>query len=143
MENKFLQEGRSLFQKIQSMSVPEKIEFAHKGTKEARAILIRDPNKMVQMAVVTSPKITEGEVFALANNRNVDEEVLKYISNRREWMKNYQVKVALVNNPKTQLPQALSLVPYLVRKDLLALTKSKAIPRIISAAAQKRLQSVK
>ncbi|MCK7488830.1 MAG: hypothetical protein MZU79_00205 [Anaerotruncus sp.] len=67
MENEGSDSIRSLFQKIQTMSVSEKLDLARKASKEARSILIRDSNKLVQLAVVNSPKITESEILAISH----------------------------------------------------------------------------
>jgi hypothetical protein len=133
----------SLFQGIQNMSVSEKLDLAHKGNKEARTILIRDSNRIIQMAVIQSPKITEGEVLAIANNRQIDDEVLKHIAMSREWLKNYQIRVALANNPKTPLADALKQVNYLRQRELEHLAKSRSVPRAMIIAAEQRLKQVK
>lgn len=135
--------SRSLFQEIQDMTVSEKLDFARKGSKEARTILIRDSNKLVQLAVISSPKITETEILMIANNRQVNDEVLRTIANNREWMKNYQVKSALLYNPKTPVQIALKLVPMLSQKDLGLLAKSKSVARVLTIAASRRLKDAK
>ncbi|HOJ13263.1 MAG TPA: hypothetical protein PLS81_01850 [Deltaproteobacteria bacterium] len=134
---------RSLFQRIQAMSVAEKIDLAHKAGKDARTILIRDSNKLVQLAVVQSPKITESEILAIAANRQVSDEVLKEIGMSKEWLKNYQVRLALVNNPKTPLSIALAQIPYLNKRDLGLLAKNRNVPRPVVVAAEGRLREVK
>ncbi len=135
--------ARNLFQTIQAMSVSEKLDLARKGSKEARSILIRDANKLVQLAVIQSPKITEGEVLMIANNRQINEEVLKHVAINREWLKNYQVRVALANNPKTPLPEALRQVAYLKARELTQLAKSKSVARALAVVAEQRLKQVK
>jgi len=125
------------------MSVSEKLDLARKGNKEARSILMRDSNRLVQLAVIQSPKITEGEVLMIAGNRQIDDEVLKYIANNREWLKNYQIRVALANNPKTPLPHALKQVVFLKERELTLLSKSKSVARALSTAAAQRLKQVK
>jgi hypothetical protein len=134
---------RGLFQKIQTMSVSEKLDLARKASKEARSILIRDANKLVQLAVINSPKITESEIIAIASNRQVTEDVLKEIGMNREWLRNYQVRLALVNNPKTPLSIAMAQVSYLNQRDLSLLAKSKGVPRPVVIAAEGRLKVVK
>ena len=143
MENDGSDSIRSLFQKIQTMSVSEKLDLARKASKEARSILIRDSNKLVQLAVVNSPKITESEILAIATNRQVNDEVLKEIAMNREWLRNYQIRFALVNNPKTPLSISMAQVSYLNQRDLGLLAKSKGVPRAIVIAAQGRLKEVK
>jgi hypothetical protein len=143
MENDGSDSIRSLFQKIQTMSVSEKLDLARKASKEARSILIRDSNKLVQMAVVNSPKITESEILAIASNRQVNDDVLKEIAMNKEWLRNYQVRLALVNNPKTPLSIAMAQVTYLNRRDLSLLAKSKGVARPLIIAAQERVKQVK
>ena len=143
MENDGSDSIRSLFQKIQTMSVSEKLDLARKASKEARSILIRDSNKLVQLAVVNSPKITESEILAMASSRQVNDDVLKEIAMNKEWLRNYQVRLALVNNPKTPLSIAMAQVTYLNRRDLSLLAKSKGVPRPLIIAAQERVKQVK
>ncbi|MGD0210041.1 MAG: hypothetical protein ABSC14_03565 [Desulfomonilia bacterium] len=143
MENNGSDSIRSLFQKIQTMTVSEKLDLARKASKEARSILIRDSNKLIQLAVVNSPKITESEIIGIASNRQVNEDVLKEIAMNKEWLRNYQVRLALVNNPKTPLTIAMAQVSYLNQRDIGLLAKSKGVPRPIVIAAQGRLKEVK
>lgn len=143
MEDNGSDSTRSLFQTIQAMSVAEKLDLARKGSKEARTILMRDSNKLVQLAVVESPKITEGEVLMIANNRQINEEVLKHISINREWLRNYQIRLALATNPKTPLSEALKQIAYLKQRELAQLSKSKGVARAIVIAATQRLKQVK
>jgi hypothetical protein len=143
MENNGSDSIRSLFQKIQTMSVSEKLDLARKASKEARSILIRDSNKLVQLAVANSPKITESEILAIASNRQVNDDVLKEIAMNKEWLRNYQIRLALVNNPKTPLSIAMAQVTYLNRRDLSLLAKSKGVPRPLIIAAQERVKQVK
>jgi hypothetical protein len=143
MQNDGADTRGSLFQKIQSMTVAEKIDLARNAPKEARTILLRDSNKLVQIAVITSPKITESEIIAIANNKQVSDEVLREIAMNREWLRNYQVRLALVNNPKTPLSIAMAQIPYINQRDLSMLAKSRAIPRPIMVAAEGRLKEVK
>ncbi len=143
MENNGPDNVASLYQKIQTMTVSEKLDLARKASKEARTILMRDSNKLVQLAVVNSPKITESEIIAIAANRQVTEDVLREIGMNREWLRNYQVRLALVNNPKTPLTIAMAQVTYLNQRDLGLLAKSKGVPRPLVIAAESRLKTVK
>ena len=134
---------KSTLQLIQDMSVAEKMDLARKGSKEERTILLRDSNRLVQVAVIQSPKITDGEVLQAAANRQIDEEVLRIIAGKKEWLKNYQINVALAMNPKTPLALALKLVGSLRARDLEQLTRSKGVPRALIVAAQQRLRAAK
>jgi hypothetical protein len=131
-------EGRrlTLTQRIQKMNVSERIKLATRGNKEARTILLRDSNKLVAVAAVQSPRITDGEVIALTNSRTILEDVLRVIINNRDWMKLYQVKLNLVKNPKTPLPTALKLLPHIRASDLKDLMKNKNVPTAVQTGAR-------
>jgi len=133
-----LEEGKRLTitQRIMKMNVSEKIKLATLGNKEARTILMRDSNKLVQLAAIQSPRLTVGEVLMLSNNRTVNDEVLRNIIRNREWMKSYQLKVNLVSNPKTPLPTALKLMPHLHLSDLKLLARNRNVPATIQNQAR-------
>ena len=129
--------AKSRFQEIQDMPVPDKIKLAMTGDKEARSILLKDSNKQVQEAVLDSPRISDLEIVAVANSRNVSDEILRKIAVNRNWMKNYQVRLALANNPKTPLPMGLKIIGTLMVADLKRLSKNKGVSNVLSAAAQR------
>lgn len=131
--------AKSRYQEIQDLPVPEKVKLAMSGDKEARSILIKDSNKQIQEAVLDSPRITEQEIVAIANSRNVGEELLRKIATNRDWMKNYQVRLALANNPKTPLTIGLRLIGTLMISDLKRLSKSKGVSSVLTAAANRAL----
>lgn len=129
----------SLFALIQNLSVFQKIKLARTGNKEARALLVRETNKIVASAVIRSPKVTENEVLAFAKSRNVSDEVLRLIAMNRDWTKSYPLKLALAGNPKCPMPVAMKFVNHLHEKDLLGLMKSKDVPSAISTHARRLL----
>ncbi len=130
----------NLFALVQKMNVMQKIKLARMGNKEARGLLIRDRNKIVASAAVRSPKITAQEVEGFAKARNVSDEVLRIISNNRDWTRNYGVKLALATNPKCPVPTAMKFVNYLQERDLRSLMKSRDVPTPISTHARRLLQ---
>lgn len=133
------QEKMSLVQRLASMQVPDKVKAAMKGSREMRAILIRDPNKLVSMAVLSSPKMTEAEVEAIAKMGSVSEDVLRTIAQSRAWTKNYGVISSLVKNAKTPLAMSLNLLNRLSEKDLKGLSTNRNIPETLRIAARKKI----
>lgn len=131
------EEKKTIMQKIQGMSVPEKIRLALWGNKEVRSILIKDSSKAVRNAVLSSPRITESEILQIANSRNTDEDVLRQIAKNKNWMKNYGIIMALVTNPKTPLSLSLGLLSRLREKDLSFLSKNKNIPSALQREARR------
>lgn len=122
---------------IARLSIPAKIRLATLGNAFARSILIRDSNKQVALAAIRAPGITDNEVVKFSANRALSDEVIRVIANSKEWLKLYQVKLNLVNNPKCPLPVAMRLLPLLHDKDLRNVAKSKGVPSALSAQAKK------
>src|SRR6202008_850090 len=94
---------KTLLQQISAMTVAQRVKFAMKGGADARRVLIRDTNKVVQRAVLQSPRLTDQEVEAFASMTNLTDEILRLIANNRVFRKNYTVTRNLLNNPKTPL----------------------------------------
>ncbi|PYU31126.1 MAG: hypothetical protein DMG28_16345 [Acidobacteria bacterium] len=130
---------QSLLQRLAHMRVPERVQLALKGNREERMTLIRDPCKVVQRAVLQSPRITDREVEAFAAMANLNDEVLRLIAMSRKFMKNYTVMRNLMNNPKSPLDITLHLLPSLNEHDLKLLTTNKNIPETLRTSAN-RLQ---
>lgn len=131
-------EGTAL-QRLSKLNVPQKVQRATKGSREERAILIRDPNKMIALAVLSSPKLTITEVEAFARAGNVSEECLRTIAMTRAWMKNYNVVVALTRNPKTPVAISMNLLARLTEKDLRTLSTDRNVPDVLRVSARKKL----
>ena len=95
---------KSAMQRLGEMTVPQKMARATKGTREERAILIRDPNKLIAVAVLSSPKLTDSEVESIAKMSSVSDEILRIISNNRSWMKSYAVVSAWPGTRRRRWP---------------------------------------
>lgn len=142
VEEKKPKEGSTL-QRIAAMSPAQRLARATKGTREERAILIRDPNKIVAAAVLSSPKVTDSEVEGIAKMANVSEDVLRIIGHTRAWMKNYSIVAALTKNPKTPIAISLNLLGRLHEKEVKMLTSDRNVPDVLRLAARKRLTPTK
>ena len=139
-EDDATEEELRLAQRLLTMSVPDKVQLAMKGNREARMVLIRDASKQVQEAVIDSPKITENEIEKIANMRSVSDDVLRMIGNNREATKNYSICLGLVRNPKTPQPISMQLMQRLQNRDLTQLGKDKNVPDIIRRHAHLTLE---
>ena len=129
----------NLYQYVASLNVADKIKLAMVGSKGARRLLIRDTNKVVSTAVIRSPKIREDEVHTIAQDRTVGDEIVRIILTRKDWMKNYPIRLALAQNPKTPIPRALRLLDTLQERDLRQISKSRNVASPVSAGARRIL----
>jgi hypothetical protein len=130
---------RSIVQRLASMSVAERLIRAMKGSREERAILVRDPNRLVSTGVLSSPKVTETEIESIAKMANVSEDVLRIIGRTRAWSKSYAVMVALARNPKTPIAMSMNLLPRLTDKDLKLISTDRNVPDVLRTAARRRV----
>ncbi|HEY7293341.1 MAG TPA: hypothetical protein VH583_26125 [Vicinamibacterales bacterium] len=128
-------------QRIAKMGFTQRLKAAVKGTREMRAILIRDPNKMIAAAVLSSPKLSEPEVEGIARMTNVSDEVLRIIATNRAWTKNYGVLLGLVKNPKTPLAMSMNMMARLNDRDLNQLSVDRNVPEPLRVAARKKVSS--
>ena len=124
-------------QKINALDVKGRIQLALKGSKEERSILIRDGTKVVSLAVLEAPKLSDGEVEKFASQKNVLEAVLRQIPLKRRFMKNYKVVRNLVGNPRTPLDLGLGLMKNLLIADLKNLSSNKEVSETIRNLAMK------
>lgn len=123
---------------LRNMNTGEKIRMALLGNAAARSILVRDPNRVVAMAAIASPAMSESEAKNAAQSREVAEDVLRYIGKKREWLRSYEIKRHLCNNPKTPLALSMTFLAHLRRNDLRALSRSRGIPNPLKQAAKRR-----
>jgi len=127
----------ALSERLSRMTVPQKIRCAMQGNREARAVLIRDTNKEVARSVLKSPKVSESEVQAFAAMRNIADELLRVIGESRQWSRNYAVVQNLVKNPKTPPLTAQHLLNRLHSKDLVQLSRDRAVSEAVRCNAQR------
>ena len=129
----------SLIQQIANMGFTERLKAAMKGSREMRAILIRDPNKMIAAAVLSSPKLNDAEIEGFSRMANVSEEVLRVIASNRAWTKNYNVVVGLAKNPKTPIALSLNLMSRLNDRDVGTLATDRNVPDPLRQAARRKV----
>jgi hypothetical protein len=130
----------TLTQRVMKLSTNQKITLAIKGGKEERTLLIREANRLIQVNVIRNGRITEGEVAYIAQMRTVNEEVLRIISNSREWMKKYPITKALVMNPRTPLPVAMTHFKRLYDSDMKLIIKDRNVAELLRREAKRMVE---
>lgn len=127
----------STFQKIARLTVGERVQLAMKGTKDERFILVRDGAKVVCLAVLESPKLSDSEVEGFAGMKNVQEIVLRTIAGKRKFIKHYAIIRQLTSNPRTPIDVALPLLSHLLVHDLKNLSLNKNVSDTVRKLAYK------
>jgi hypothetical protein len=138
-EDEVQQQYLPLMMRIRRMSSSEKLRMAMVGNAAARAFLVRDRDKGVAYAAITSPAMGENEVVPIAMSKEVGEDILRFIGNKRDWTKNHEIKHGLVFNPKTPVGISLRFIGHLRDDELRTLSRSRNVAQPLKAAALQRL----
>jgi hypothetical protein len=131
------QKKLTVLQKVSKLNVGQRIKLGFIGGKEERALLIRDTARLVQNAVLSSPKLTDAEAESFAASKNLQENVFREIARQRRFLKLYPVVRNLANNPRCPLDISLTLVKTLHVYDLKSLRHNKNVPDTIRKVAAK------
>ncbi len=127
----------TVLQRVSKLNVGQRIKLGFIGGKEERALLIRDTARLVQNAVLSSPKLTDAEAESFAASKNLQENVFREIARQRRFLKLYPVVRNLANNPRCPLDISLTLVKTLHVYDLKSLRHNKNVPDTIRKVAAK------
>lgn len=130
----------TLTQRVMRLRTNQKIMLALKGGKEERTLLIRESNRLIQVNVIRNGRITEGEIAYIAQMRAVHDEVLRIISQNREWMKKYTITKNLVQNPRTPLPLAMNHLKRLHEFDLKLMSTDRNVAELLRREAKRMIE---
>lgn len=131
----------SMINRILRMTMKDRVKLAMKGDREARNILIRDPNRIVAQAVINNARITEQEIEKIAAMRTVPEEILRQIGINRAWARNYSIMHNLARNPRTPLGNVITILSRLQLRDLQAITKNRNVSDAVRRQAMRLSQA--
>jgi len=129
----------SLLVRVRKMPVAMRVKLALSGNKEARQVLAHDSVKLVQSCVLRNPRFTLEEALVMSKNRSLAGELLRTIADQRDWVRNYSIRLALVQNPKTPLQVALGLLNGIQDRDMRILAKSRNVPSVLQSQAKRNI----
>ncbi|HEX8776392.1 MAG TPA: hypothetical protein VF735_22675 [Pyrinomonadaceae bacterium] len=131
----------SLIRRVMMMTVKDRIKLGMKGDREARAILIRDSNKVVATAVIHNPRITDHEIENIAAMRTVADEVLRMIAMNRAWARSYPIILNLARNPRTPIATAVTILPRIHNRDLQSISQNRNVSEAVRRQAYRLVQT--
>lgn len=131
----------SVLNRVMKMGMKDRVKLAMKGDREARNILIRDPNRIVASAVVQNPRITEQEMEKIAAMRSIPEDILRMIANDRQWSRSYAIVHNLARNPRTPVANVMNILSRIQLRDLAALSKNKNVSDAVRRQALRLSQA--
>lgn len=129
------QERITLIRRVMFMNAKDRIKLARKGDREARSILIRDPNRIVAAAVINNPRISDQEAENIASMRTVSTEVLRLVALNRNWARSYTIIHNIVRNPRSPIPTVIGILPRIRAKDLHHLSQNRNVSEAVRRQA--------
>ena len=130
------EEQGPLFKRMQGWSIAKKIRMASVGSRETVELLMRDPNKLVHMAAIRSPRVQFSDIRKYSANKQLPDNVIRHIANNRDWTRHYEIKLNLVNNPKTPLPDSIGFLNHLRVNDLRHIMRNRNISHQLARQAK-------
>ena len=126
-------------QRLADMKLSDKVKLALLGNSVARGLLVFDSNKLIQRCLFKNPRLTLPEVENFSKCTSLDKNVLRLISDSKEWMRYYSVKLNITSNPKTPGDVGIKWLRFINEPELRKLAKSKQVPQLIANTAKKRV----
>jgi len=127
----------AIWTRLGQMSVSDKVKLAYRGDRMIRLLLVRDRNKLICSAVMRNPRMSEQEAEAIAGMRNVDDEVLRILGSRRDWMSKYNILLTLCRNPKAPIGVVLPFINRLTLRDLKGLKDDRGVQQVVREMSRK------
>ncbi|MFU8802239.1 MAG: hypothetical protein ACNA8W_00380 [Bradymonadaceae bacterium] len=140
VEEKVIKRSGNLHSQIGEMNIAQKIRLATVGSRDAINILIRDPNKLIHMAAIRSPRLRAPDIRRIAANKSIPDGVIKYMAANKDWTRHYEVMVSLSSNPKTPLSDTMRFLNHLRTKELRDLSRNRNVAQQVSRMAKNLLQ---
>ncbi len=131
----------SMLNRIMRMGVKDRVKLGMKGDREARNILIRDPNRLVSSSVVNNPRISEQEIENIASMRSISEDILRQVASNRQWSRSYSVMHSLAKNPRTPIANVMTIMSRLQLRDLVSLSKNRNVSDAVRRHAARLLSA--
>lgn len=123
--------------RVNKMSVRERIRLAFCGDKIERMTLTGDTNKDVLLSLVESPWSGDDEILKILKNPGISPEIVSRIAENSYWLSNYAIIISLVKHPKLPVKIAPGLIEKLKREDLKQIVINKEIAPEVLFIAEK------
>jgi hypothetical protein len=117
------------------MSRNEKLLLAPKASRSERAVLTQENDAQVLYFLLKNPRITVEEVARIAKSPQITAPTADLIAKTSQWSTSADIRVSLVNNPKTPSQLALKLLPTLPEPEIRRIAKATAVSQVIRQAA--------
>ena len=133
------EKSQNTWDRMRLLSQMEKILLAVKADRTERAFLLNDNDPRVLLSVLRNPRLTVDEVVRLAKSSFLNFQIADVIVKTSQWMASLDVRLGLINNPKTPQAFALRILPTLPDSEVKAIARA-GTSMALKQAALRRLQ---
>ncbi len=130
---------KTSWDRVRQKSQMDKLMLAARADRTERAVLVQDNDPRVLLSVLRNPRLTIDEVVRVAKSTFLNYQIADVISKTGTWMASLEVRLALVNNPKTPQATALRILPTLPDSEVRTIART-GINTALKQAALRRLQ---
>lgn len=131
--------SQNAWDRIRALSQMEKLLLGVKAERSERALLLQDNDPRVLLSLLRNPRLTVDEVARMAKSSFLTYQIADVIMKTGQWMSSLDVRLALINNPKTPPAFALRILPTLPDGEVRAIARAGA-NMALKQAALRRLQ---
>lgn len=124
------------------LTLGERKSLARRVDRKTLDRALRDPHPDVMQILLRNPMVTEPDVVRLSARRDVPQTVLREVFLNERWVVRPPVQRALVKNPRTPFPLALSLAPHLDAREAQEVATSPSIDARIRRACDRGADTV-
>ncbi|HWF38947.1 MAG TPA: hypothetical protein VG322_10535 [Candidatus Acidoferrales bacterium] len=129
-----------LISRVPHLPVGQKLTLARRGpARVAGAILAEGHAQAVKLAL-NNAFLTESQILKVLARSDIPERVVAAIAQHAKWSCQYNVRMALLQNPNTPIPCVLSFLPQLRAADLKEIGKLEDLPQQIRKYVEQKLK---
>lgn len=128
---------QTTWDRLRGLSQMEKILLAVKAERTDRALLVQDNDPRVLLSLLRNPRITVDDVIRLAKSSYLNYQIADVILKSPQWSGNLEVRLGLINNPKTPQAFALRILPTLPDAEVRAIARGGTSMALKQAALRK------
>jgi hypothetical protein len=114
--------------KIPQLPLGQKITLARRGPGRVAGALLVEGHAQVNKVALNNPRLNESQILKVLAKPGLHARVVAAIAQHPKWSCEYNVRLALLRNPQTPYPTALSFLGHVTPKDLHDLATLQILP---------------
>jgi hypothetical protein len=131
--------------RLPQLPLGQKITLGRRGPARVAGLLLAEGHPKVVEVTLDNAHLHAAQILKTLASEALQEAVVHAIAQHRKWSCDYNVRLALVRNPRSTLASVLAFVPELTAADLEALAAPGIVPetlrKYLEAEVQRRISA--